>query len=40
MSPVRYLGHLIGWRTRRGRVFVIDALTDRAIRLDKRKIVR
>jgi hypothetical protein len=32
---VRYRGHVIGWRTGRGRVFVIDALTARAIRIDK-----
>lgn len=35
MTLVKYLGHVIGWRTRSGRVFVIDALTDRAIRKSK-----
>lgn len=36
MKIERYQGHVIGWRTRNGRVFVIDALTARAIRLGKR----
>jgi hypothetical protein len=35
MKLERYLGRVIGWRTRSGRVFVIDALTARAIRKSK-----
>ena len=36
MTIERYLGRVIGWRSRSGRLWLIDALTARAIRLDKR----
>lgn len=36
MKIERYRGRVIGWRTRAGRRFLIDALTARAVRLSKR----
>lgn len=35
MKLERHFGRVIGWRSRSGRLWLIDALTARAIRLHK-----